>query len=120
MPACDECGRDVSAGIASEPQIETQGGQKRFGKQVVGVCGVNRRVAVHRSAPLGRISVLVVAEEAQGRGIGRMLVEAAEAWFRKQGCTLVEVTSNDRRTQAHAFYRHMGYERTSIRFAKTL
>lgn len=89
-------------------------------KQVVGVCGVNRRVAVHRSAPLGRISVLVVAEEAQGRGIGRMLVEAAEAWFRKQGCTLVEVTSNDRRTQAHAFYRHMGYERTSIRFAKTL
>ena len=89
-------------------------------KQVVGVCGVNRRVAVHRSAPLGRISVLVVAEEAQGRGIGRMLVETAEAWFRKQGCTLVEVTSNDRRTQAHAFYRHMGYERTSIRFAKTL
>jgi GNAT superfamily N-acetyltransferase len=49
-----------------------------------------------------------------------MLVEAAEAWMRKKGCKLVEVTSNDRRAEAHAFYRHMGYERTSIRFAKTL
>jgi GNAT superfamily N-acetyltransferase len=49
-----------------------------------------------------------------------MLVKAAEGWFREQGCALVEVTSNDRRTAAHAFYRHMGYERTSIRFAKDL
>ena len=49
-----------------------------------------------------------------------MLVEAAEQWCARSGCELVEVTSNDRRTAAHAFYRHMGYERTSIRFFKKL
>ena len=87
-------------------------------KQVVGMCGVGRRIVIHRPAPLGRITALVVTKDAQGRGIGRMLVEAAEAWMRKRGCYLVEVTSNDRRSAAHAFYRHMGYERTSIRFAK--
>jgi GNAT superfamily N-acetyltransferase len=89
-------------------------------KRIVGMCGVGRRVVIHRPAPLGRITALVVAKEAQGEGLGRMLVEAAEDWMRKKGCQLLEVTSNDRRTAAHAFYRHMGYERTSIRFFKKL
>jgi GNAT superfamily N-acetyltransferase len=89
-------------------------------KTVVGMIGVHRMVTVHRPAPVGRIPVLVVAKEAQGKGLGRMLVDAAEQWCRKQGCQMIEVTSNDRRAEAHAFYRHMGYERTSIRFFKKL
>jgi GNAT superfamily N-acetyltransferase len=91
-----------------------------IGKQLVGMCGVGRRIVIHRPAPLGRITALVVTKEAQGHGIGKMLVEAAEAWMRKGGCQLVEVTSNDRRAEAHAFYRHLGYERSSIRFFKKL
>lgn len=91
-----------------------------LGQKLVGMCGVSRRVVIHRPAPLGRITALVVASDAQGQGIGRMLVEAAENWMRKGGCQMVEVTSNDRRADAHALYRHLGYERSSIRFFKKL
>ena len=89
-------------------------------KKVVGLVGTHRTVTVHRPAPVGRITILVVAREAQDHGIGRMLVEAAEAQLKKAGCQIVEVTSNDRRAAAHAFYRHLGYERTSMRFMKKL
>jgi GNAT superfamily N-acetyltransferase len=91
-----------------------------LGDRMVGVCGVGKRVMINRAYPLGRITSLIVTEDVQGTGIGRMLVDAAEAWMRDAGCKLVEVTSNDKRAEAHAFYRHLGYERTSIRFAKKL
>ena len=89
-------------------------------KQVIGLIGVHKMTTVHRDAPVGRIPVLVVAEAAQGHGIGRMLVAEAERLLKKAGCTIVEVTSNDSRARAHAFYRHLGYQRTSIRFMKKL
>ena len=89
-------------------------------KEVVGLIGRHLMVTIHRPAPVGRIPILVVDSSVRGQNIGRMLVDAVEQWCRDKGCKLIEVTSNDRRTAAHAFYRHLGYERTSVRFFKKL
>ena len=88
--------------------------------QVLGLIGVHLMVTVHRDTPVGRIPVLVVRQDLHGRGIGRMLVEAAEERLRQAGCALIEVTSNNSRVDAHRFYERLGYEITSSRFMKRL
>jgi ribosomal protein S18 acetylase RimI-like enzyme len=90
------------------------------GDQVVGICGLHQMTAIHRAKPVGRITILAVREDCQGRGIGKALVAAAADHFREQGCGLLEVTSNDRLGDAHAFYVRTGFARTSKRFALTL
>ena len=87
---------------------------------LAGVATLHRMVVLHRSKPVGRITALVVDAAVRGEGIGRKLVAAAEDSLARDGCGLLEITSNFRLVEAHAFYEHIGYERTSIRLAKTL
>ena len=90
------------------------------GDDVIGMASVHMTPVLHRPTPVGRVTALVVTESARGRGVGRALVSAAERMLRERGCELIEVTSNQRRTDAHAFYERLGYEVTSLRFKKTL
>ena len=87
---------------------------------LVGVLTTSVMIVLHRPHAVGRISMLVVAEVARGGGIGRALVAEAEKRLAAAGCGLIEVTSNSKRLRAHAFYEKLGYERTSLRFAKPL
>jgi len=91
-----------------------------LGRDVIGVVGIHRTLNPHRTILIGRITVLAVVEGWRSKGIGRLLVEEAERRLTLLGCGMVEVTSADRRGEAHGFYKHLGYERTSIRFAKPL
>jgi ribosomal protein S18 acetylase RimI-like enzyme len=92
----------------------------KLGDEIVGVITWHVTNVLHRPHPVGRITTLVVAASARKKGVGRALVEAAEARLKQRGCGLVEVTSNMKLRAAHAFYRHLGFERTSYRFARPL
>jgi GNAT superfamily N-acetyltransferase len=105
---------ETLTGLGMLPLVATDG------DEVMGMCGISAMSTVHRPAPVGRISVMIVAEQHRGRGIGALLVAEAERRLAGRGCKLIEVTSNERRGRAHRFYERLGYQRTSLRFAKTL
>ncbi|MGX7896417.1 GNAT family N-acetyltransferase [Tsuneonella sp. HG222] len=86
--------------------------------RVVGCLSTSVMQVLHRPAPVGRISMMVVDEALRGQGIGARLVAAAERHLLAQGCRIVEVTSHVSRERAHAFYEALGYEKTSVRLAR--
>lgn len=76
---------------------------------VLGLIAVHVCPHFERDGSWGRIVALVVAEDARGQGVGGRLVAAAESFAADRGCERMEVTSSDRRQDAHEFYRRRGY-----------
>ncbi|MCX5212089.1 GNAT family N-acetyltransferase [Kitasatospora sp. NBC_00240] len=50
-----------------------------------------------------------VRADRRGEGLGRRLIGEAVERARRRGCTLVQLTSDKRRTEAHAFYASLGF-----------
>jgi GNAT superfamily N-acetyltransferase len=86
--------------------------------EAVGLATVHLRHALNHATPLAQLSLLVVDERARGRGIGRALVAAVEAWARERGCHRIVVTTALHRSDAHRFYERIGYVHTGRRYGK--
>lgn len=56
----------------------------------------------------------------RGRGIGRIMIGFAERFARAHGATLVELSSNKSRLDAHRFYRTLGFDQSHEAFKKVL
>jgi GNAT superfamily N-acetyltransferase len=65
---------------------------------------------------------LVVDRDYRKQGIGRRLLAQAEEWAVQQGCAVVRLWSSATRTDAHEFYRRVGYTivKTQYSFAKSV
>jgi GNAT superfamily N-acetyltransferase len=89
--------------------------------RVVALCHAYARPALDKP-PEAVVQALVVDHACRGRGLGKTMMEAAEAWAAARGYTSVALGSNVSRADAHAFYAGLGYrnEATSHLFRKTL
>ncbi|MBT5187605.1 MAG: GNAT family N-acetyltransferase [Kordiimonadaceae bacterium] len=67
-----------------------------------------------------RIPLLAVSKEAQGAGVGRRLMNEAEAWAKKQGHRLLQLEVFNNNDQARAFYEKNGFENDTIIMVKPL
>jgi len=88
------------------------------GDEVIGFVGAMIGYGFECDAPHGRIIALAVKESWRRRGIGTLLVAAAEEWLSRSGAVACIINSGKSRFNAHGFYRSLGYRATGIRFAK--
>lgn len=88
--------------------------------EVVGLMSFHVLDLLYGSGRLGRITAIVVTESMRGKGIGKVLMEKAEALAREAKCNVIELTTSNRRADAHKFYESLGFEATHKRFTKHL
>ncbi len=74
----------------------------------------------HLAGNLCRVVALAVRNEFKRQGIGAKLMIKTEEIAREKNCAKIELTSGLERTEAHDFYRAIGFEEKSRRFTKDL
>lgn len=73
-----------------------------------------------RGATRANIEAVRVDSTLRSRGIGAWLIASALHEARKRGCRMAQLTSDKRRTQAHAFYGQLGFAASHEGFKLTL
>jgi ribosomal protein S18 acetylase RimI-like enzyme len=87
---------------------------------VVGLLSMTVHRQFHWGAPVASIESLVVDENARSAGIGSALLTEAVGRAREARCILVELHSNQSRSEARRFYEREGFTVTSNYFVRTL
>lgn len=72
------------------------------------------------AARRAQIEGVRVAASHRGQGLGKVLIDDAEARARAAGCALMQFTTNKSRDDAHRFYDRMGFTPSHIGYKKPL
>lgn len=70
--------------------------------------------------PHTHLSVLAVAKDAEGRGVGSALLEATTAWAAARGDDHVTLNVFDNNRRARALYERHGYAPETIKYVKRI
>jgi ribosomal protein S18 acetylase RimI-like enzyme len=72
-------------------------------------------VFVKTKGATGYFGMLSVEPGQQGKGLGRMLIDASEAHLRDRGCSKIEIEVVNLREELPPFYEKFGYRKTEER-----
>jgi GNAT superfamily N-acetyltransferase len=90
------------------------------GNEALGLLALHVFPTLTYDRDLALIMALVVMESARGLGIGRQLIDRAEAIAKSLGAARLMVTTHVRRSDAHAFYERLGFEFTGRRYVRPI
>ena len=68
----------------------------------------------------GHIADIIVASEAEGRGVGRVLLEKGEEWARSQGFRWLTLSVFAQNLRARELYQRLGYGEDIMKYVKEL
>jgi PhnO protein len=88
--------------------------------QAIGFISLHIQHLLHHLGLVAEVQELVITAAHQGMGLGQLLVGAARAEARAQGCVNLEVTCNHKRQAAHRFYEANGLRPTHLKFVEVL
>jgi GNAT superfamily N-acetyltransferase len=74
----------------------------------------------HRGASRALIEAVRVHGDERGGGLGTRLIEWAVEEARRQGCRMVQLTSDATRLDAHRFYERLGFTASHVGFKRKL
>ena len=88
--------------------------------RVVGFVHVQTASDYYLRMPVGHVSDLAVAADAEGRGIARALMAAAEDWARQRGYPLLDLNVEVHNDAARQLYEKLGYAAEWTKYVKRL
>jgi GNAT superfamily N-acetyltransferase len=96
--------------LENPQSIVAAGGQVLFAVDSQGrALGTCAMVPEDTEGRVYELSKMAVAEEARGRGIGDVLMEAAKEWARERGAEVISITSNTVLAPAIRLYKKHGF-----------
>ena len=106
---------EIRADLRSDLIVGEQDGRIVATYQISYLPGLSLKAA--RRAQVESVSV---ASDLRGRGIGAMMMADAETRARAAGCSLIQLTTNATRADAHRFYERLGFTPSHIGFKRNL
>lgn len=118
IPVTDECLSETYAKMSEDDRYITFVAEAD--DRIVGLVSMVTAMAIGHPNGYTKINGLGVLPEYQNRGIGGMLLKRAEELAIENGTRYLGLASGFQREDAHTFYEHMGYRKTSYWFRKSL
>jgi ribosomal protein S18 acetylase RimI-like enzyme len=84
------------------------------GGHVIGMCTSQLLISTAQGGLSALVEDVAVLPAHQGKGAGRLLVAAAEAWAVSQGASRIQLLADRNNAPALAFYQHMGLQSTAM------
>ena len=84
-----------------------------YNKNVIGNLQITfTQYLSHKGSKRATIENVRVAKDKRNLGIGTLLMKYAINLAKENGCSIVQLTSNKARTDAHRFYKKLGFQNT--------